>query len=123
MLSVTSLSLGSRASMVIRVPTPTQTQHSGASAFSLGKGSTSRRSSHCSPLGFLSFGNSNSCTTLSSSFKTAVAAVDSDQVSSSNPADKVSSTVTHCASCLSLFTYQLGESQFLIYLINFFRRS
>jgi len=88
MLSVTSLSLGSRASMVIQVPTPTQTQHSGASAFSLGKGSTSRRRSHCSPLGFLSLGNSSSCTTLSSSVKTAVAAVDSDQLSSSNTADK-----------------------------------
>ncbi|XP_050287696.1 uncharacterized protein LOC126726473 [Quercus robur] len=88
MLSVTSLSLGSRASMVIQVPTPTQTQHSGASAFSLGKGSTSRRSGYCSPLGFLSLGNSSSCTTLSSSVKTAVAAVDSDQLSSSNTADK-----------------------------------
>uniref|UniRef100_A0A2N9HI85 Ycf54-like protein n=1 Tax=Fagus sylvatica TaxID=28930 RepID=A0A2N9HI85_FAGSY len=93
MLGVASVSLGSRASLVIQLPTPTQTQFGGGrgGAIAIGKGSRNRCNNHylnhCSQLGFASFGNSSS-----SSVKTAVAAVDSDQLSSSNPADKEQAT-------------------------------
>jgi hypothetical protein len=98
MFGLATPTLGSWSSMIIQVSTRTQTQYGGgggggAAAIAIGKGCRSRSS----------FGNCNKCrgffssSSSSSSVKTAVAAVDSDHLSSSNSADKVSSS-THPAS-------------------------
>ncbi|KAG2672764.1 hypothetical protein I3843_13G050900 [Carya illinoinensis] len=104
MLGVATPSLGSSwASMVIRMPTPTQTQYAGSGGASAAiiKGTGGRRGSHyhhhSSRPGLVSFGNSDdrhgrlffsSSSSSYSSVKTAVAAVDSDNLSSSNATDK-----------------------------------
>lgn len=100
MLGVATPPLGSSwASMVIRMPTPIQTQYggSGGASAAIIKGIGGRRGSpyhhHSSRPRLVSFGNSDDhhLRLFSSSVKTAVAAVDSDNLSSSNAADKVSS--------------------------------
>lgn len=115
MFGVATPSLGSWASMVIQAPTPTQTQYvgyGGGSAFPIGIGKCSgaRRSSghyqqQSSRQGLVSLGSFSNCRSLfpsfssSSSVMTAVAAVDSDKISSSDAADKVSS----CAHSASVY--------------------
>lgn len=88
MFGLATPTLGSWSSMVIQVPTRTQTLYGGggggaAAAIAIGKGSRSRSS----------FGNCNKCrgffsSSSSSSVKTAVAAVDSDHLSPSNSTNK-----------------------------------